>query len=127
MTALFPVFANLVVQIAVLEAQPVKLAQVPGHEGRIADGLLARAGEAGRVVVKKTRGPFARKLRFRIGIAAEGKHAPESRIALDALAVTEKLSAQGKALIQCARQRLIAVSHINAVQGPAAAAVVGNS
>src|SRR5688500_2953448 len=126
MTALFPLFANLVVQIAVLEAQTVKLAQVPRHKGRIADGLFARASKAGRIVVEKTGRPLARKLRFRIGIAAKGKHAPESRVALDALTVTEKLSAQGKALVQCARQRLIAVGHVDTVQGPAAAAVVGN-
>ena len=54
------------------------------------------------------------------------RDAPESRVALDALTVTEKLSAQGKALVQCARQRLIAVGHVDTVQGPAAAAVVGN-
>ena len=87
------VLADVVVGMSKLQAQAVKLAQIPSHEWRIADGLFARALNARRVVEKKSRGPILVELQLGVTVAAVGLLAFGRIVEGEAFAVVKKLRA----------------------------------
>ena len=63
-------FTHAIVRVGELQAQAIKLADVPGYKGRIANCLLSGTFNAWSVVKKKTRGPVLIELQLSITVSA---------------------------------------------------------
>ena len=68
--------SDLVVQIAVLEAQPVKLAKIPREKRLVTFRLQRWAVDAWRIVKEKAGRPASVEPKFSIAVAAPGFSTP---------------------------------------------------
>jgi len=111
----------IVAQVRVLEAQPVKFAEVPRHKRRIAESPPARGIHIRSIVELKSRRPVLIQLQLAVTIAAIRLLALRNIVSWEALAVGIELRAPRETLINRAAQGLIAVCQINTVEQPSAA------
>src|SRR5581483_298391 len=115
------VLAHAVIGVGELQAQPIELARAPRKERRVADGFLARARNARRVIEEKTRGPVLVELQLGVAVAAVGGAPLGQGSEGEALAVAKKLGADRDSLVNRAVEGLIAIGDVDAVQEAIAA------
>src|SRR6266850_4375137 len=127
---------EIIAQVAVLKAQPVKFADVPGQVRRIAERPLPRVINDWSIIQEKPSGPILVQLEIDITIAAIGLLAlthsarfQNTRVILiwnldvkrEALAVGIEFTPPRQTLINRAAKRLVTISQINTVKHPRAA------